>query len=136
MKNEHFSYRQSCFAMAVFGCTAFILGLVTILYPSYMINALNLSESDTAGLRSTIALNGIASTNMGAYYLYMVYHKVVPFFKATVIFRLLVTVPVILYWYFVHGQDSFLSIALWEAVGALWVFGALWYDTRRLGVVG
>ena len=133
MKNK--SYQQSCLAMAVFGCTALLLGLVTILYPDYMIDILGLSKDDTAGLRSAIALNGIASTNMGAYYLYMVYHKVVPFFKVTVIFRLMVTVPVILYWYFVNGQDSFLSIAAWEGLGALWVFGALRYDESRLGAV-
>lgn len=136
MKNKSFPYQQSCLAMAVFGCMALILGLVTILCPDYMIKTLNLSGSDTAGLRSTITLNGIASTNMGAYYLYMVYHKVVPFFKVTVIFRLLVTVPVILYWYFVNGQDSFLSIAAWEGLGALWVFGALRYDKSRLEAVG
>jgi hypothetical protein len=135
MKNKSSSYQQSCIAMTVFGFMAFILGLVTILYPTYMINTLNLSASDTIVLRGTIVLNGIAGTNMGAYYLYMAYHKVVPFFKITVVFRLLITVPVILYWYFAHGQDTFLPIALWEAIGAIWVLGALKYDKRRLDLV-
>lgn len=130
MNNESLSYKQSCIAMAVFGGMAFILGLITIISPTYLINNLDLSASDNAGLRATIALNGVAATNMGAYYLYMVYHKVVPFFRITVVFRLLITVPVILYWYFAHGQEAFLSVALWEGIGAFWVFGALWYDER------
>lgn len=135
MKNKPFLYQQSCIAMAVFGCMAFILGLVTIRYPSYLISTLNLSASDTIALRVTITLNGIASTNMGAYYLYMAYHEVVPFFKITVVFRLLITVPVILYWYFAHEQDSFLLVALWEGLGALWVLGALKYDRFYLKAV-
>lgn len=130
MKNECLSYKQSCIAMAVFGGMAFVLGLVTIISPTYLINMLDLSASENEGLRATIALNGVAAMNMGAYYLYMVYHKVVPFFRITVVFRLLITVPVILYWYFAHEQAAFLSVALWEGIGALWVFGALWYDER------
>lgn len=132
MKNKHFPYKQSCIAMAIFGGMAFVLGLVTILYPKYLIDSLNLTESDTIAMRSMITLNGIAATNMGAYYLYMVYHKVIPFFKITVIFRLLITVPVMLYWYFVHNQDALLQIALWEGIGALWVFAALKYDHHHL----
>lgn len=117
--------------MAVFGATAFVLGIVTIVYPDYLINTLGLSEHDTTALRAMITLNGVAATNMGAYYMYMVYHKVVPFFKITVVFRLLITVPVVLYWYITYNQDSFLSIALWEGIGALWVLAALKYDTNH-----
>ncbi|BDS10527.1 hypothetical protein [Aureispira anguillae] len=132
MKNQPFSYRQSCFAMAIFGCMAFILGVITILYPSYLVNTLNLSASDTNALRLALTLSGIASTNMGAYYIYMAYYEVIPFFKITVVFRMLITVPVILYWSIVYGQDSFLLIALWEGVGALWVLIALKYDSNYL----
>ncbi len=132
MKRRTCSYQQSRIAMAVFGGMAFILGITTIFHPSYMVERLNLFSVDTTELRSIIVLSGIASTNMGAYYLYMAYHRVIIFFKITIVFRLLITVPVLVYWCVIQDQDALLLIALWEGFGALWVLLALIYDNNRL----
>lgn len=133
------SYKFSCLSMILFGITALLVGIVTIISPITMINQMfgsttqNLKQDKVheTQLIVTITLSGIAASAMGVYYLYLSYHKIDSFFRITVIFRLFVTVPIMIYLAFTYELSYLYNTAAWEGIGAILTFISIKYDEKQ-----
>eukprot|EP01083_Nonionella_stella_P023349 64592_1 len=124
--NPNGCYKHSCIATSIFGVNALTLGCFTIINHEFMLKTLQLNVSNASKI--LMQMNGIASFNMGSYYLYMAYHRVSTFFEITIPFRMFVTFGVISYSSFKYSNKYLLMIALWELGGALHSLAALKYD--------
>lgn len=126
--NPKGSLFYSTMAMGLFGVSAFIMGGVALIFPRFMSKALNLDLSSSTA-NTLISMNSIAALNMGAYYLYMSYHRIIHFYKITIPFRVFLTFPVFSYLSFKCNSNSkILMIAIWELMGALSTYALLKYD--------
>lgn len=107
---------QSALTIALFGVTALLAGLSSLLRPSV---SLQLLQLPLAALPSLYG-NGVASTAMGIYYLLAAYQENKAFFIATVPVRFTTTVVL---W----TLSEWPTAAIWEGTGAaLTAVALLW----------
>jgi hypothetical protein len=125
--------------VAAFGGMALLLGAVGLVRPDVLLEVLGFAVLDTsqraAGdyTRTFLAASSMASFNMGVYYLLAAITDWHPFFRFTVVFRL-VTFTVFTALVLTHvAPDRFFGVAAWEGFGALVTGGALWLERRRVG---
>ncbi|MCJ1271157.1 hypothetical protein MMC22_011056 [Lobaria immixta] len=107
--------------IALFGATAFILGIYTLLSPSVFLLRLQLLPAALPALYS----NGLAATAMGVYYTLAAYQENKVFFIATVPVRLLSTA---VFW---AQGGQWRATAVWEGTGASLTGTALLWEAMR-----
>jgi hypothetical protein len=127
----------SSWTMLIFGLMAFILGLVGILRPEFLLWQLGfeiVERSQRAGHDYTlvfIVASSMASFNMGAYYVLAAFHNLKSFYRWTVPFRAVTftvfTGSVILG----LAPQRFLMVGVWELVGAMATGAALYYERKQ-----
>jgi hypothetical protein len=116
--------------IAVFGVMAALFGIIGLVSPQTVATGAGFGTLSPDG-RVFATASSMASLNMGVYYLVAVVTEWRPFFRFTVPFRLLTfTVFTTLVVTDVAPGD-FLSVALWEAAGAIATGAALYVDARR-----
>lgn len=127
----------SGWTMAVFGVLALLMGAIGLIRPELLLTLLGFevlpTAQRTAGdyTQTFMAASSMASFNMGVYYLLAATADWQPFFRFTVVFRL-VTFTVFTVLVVTHvAPVRFLGVALWEGIGALVTGGALWFERRR-----
>jgi hypothetical protein len=125
--------------IAVFGGLALLLGAVGLVRPEWLLAMLGfevLAPADRVvgdHTRTFVAASSMASFNMGVYYLLAAWTEWRPFFRFSVLFRLLTfTVFTVLVLTEV-APGRFFGVALWEGLGAVATAACLWYDRRRNG---
>lgn len=129
----------AAWTIAVFGGLALLLGAVGLVWPEALLTLLGFEVLPTAErapgdyTRTFVTASSMASFNMGVYYLLAAGSGWQPFFRFTVVFRLLTfTVFTVLVLAEV-APPRFLGVALWEGVGAVATGVALWLDRRQIG---
>jgi hypothetical protein len=127
----------SGWTVAVFGGTALLLGAIGLIWPDSLLVLLGFEVLDDAGradgdyTRTFMAASSMASFNMGVYYLLAAVTDWRPFFRFTVIFRL-VTFAVFTTLVLTDTAPArFIGVAIWEAAGALATGIALGVERRR-----
>ena len=124
--------------MVLFGLSRMIVGIWILIDPNSMINQLiNLTDEMKENdlfidyLNAIFLPSGIAATVSGVYYISLASNKIYQFFRITIIFRLFVTVPIMIYIAINYDLEAFISGAIWDAVGALVTFVAFKYDEKQ-----
>lgn len=123
--------------IAVFGAMALLLGAIGLVWPDALLTLLGfelLEPGERAGgdyTRAFMAASSMASFNMGVYYLLAAITDWQPFFRFTVVFRLVTFVVFSGLVLAEVAPTRFLGVAIWEAVGALVTGVALWFERRR-----
>ncbi|MDG4833889.1 hypothetical protein O7627_31955 [Solwaraspora sp. WMMD1047] len=127
----------SGWTVAVFGGTALLLGAVGLVWPDSLLVLLGFEVLDDAGradgdyTRTFMAASSMASFNMGVYYLLAAVTDWRPFFRFTVIFRLVTFTVFTTLVLTDTAPVRFIGVAVWEAVGALATGIALAVERRR-----
>ena len=111
---------KSALPIAVFGVTALLAGLSSLLSPSLSLQFLQLPLAALPSLYG----NGVASTAMGIYYLLAAYQENKAFFIATVPVRFMTTV---VFW----TRSQWRTAAIWEGTGAALTAVALLWETMH-----
>lgn len=129
----------AAWTIAVFGVLALLLGAVGLVRPELLLTLLGfevLSPAERAAgdhTRTFLAASSMASVNMGVYYLLAARRNWRPFFRFTVIFRL-VTFAVFSGLVLAEVAPArFFGVAAWEGLGAVATGVGLWLDGRRRG---
>jgi hypothetical protein len=129
--------------IAVFGGMAALLGAVGLVWPDAVLTGLGFDvvDPDRRGpgdyTRVFLAASSMASLNMGVYYLVAAATEWRPFFRFTVVFRLLTFAVFTALVLADVAPARFLGVALWEAAGAVATGLALAHEARaRAGVTG
>jgi hypothetical protein len=125
--------------IAVFGALAAALGAIGLIWPDLLLRALGFTVVDP-GLRAPgdhtrvfLAASSMASLNMGVYYLVAAATRWRPFFRFTVVFRLLTCAVFTGLVVADVAPGRFLGVALWEGAGAAATGLALAYEARSPG---
>ncbi|MFI6823647.1 hypothetical protein ACIBJE_22290 [Micromonospora sp. NPDC050187] len=121
--------------VAVFGGMALLSGVLGLLWPGALLGLMGLAVPPTRAsgdyTGTFLVASSMAAFNMGVYYLLAAVSEWRPFFRFTVVFRL-VTVSVFI---LVVAADvapaGFLGVAAWEGMGALATALGLRVDARR-----
>lgn len=122
--------------MFVFGLMAVLAGLIGLMSPESMLRLMNLTVLQQSTRQEgdyTIAFllaSSVASFNMGIYYLLAAWNQWRQFYRFTVAFRLVTVVVFIFAIKNGHAPGGFLSVAVWELMGALMTGLALWYEAN------
>lgn len=122
------------YTIFVFGIMAISVGLLGLLSPETILNLMNFIVLDRSSRKDgdyTIAFllsSSVASLNMGIYYLLAAWNQWTKFYQFTVVFRLVTVAVFILAVKNGHAPTGFISVALWEFVGALITGAALWFE--------
>nr|MDT0660068.1 hypothetical protein [Micromonospora sp. DSM 115978] len=115
----------SGWTIAVFGGLALLLGAVGLIWPDSLLVMLGfeaLDDGDRADgdyTRTFMAASSMASFNMGVYYLLAAATDWQPFFRFTVVFRLVTFAVFTTLVLTDTAPVRFIGVAIWEAVGAL-----------------
>ncbi|MEO3742318.1 hypothetical protein [Plantactinospora sp. B5E13] len=129
----------AAWTIAVFGGLAVLLGAVGLIRPEVLLGLLGFEVLGSAEratgdyTRTFVTASSMASFNMGVYYLLAATMDWRPFFRFTVVFRLVTfTVFTVLV---VTGTAPlrFLGVAVWEGLGAVATGVGLWLDRTRNG---
>jgi hypothetical protein len=126
--------------IAVFGVLAILFGLVGLIRPEVLLSLLGFEVIDAADrasgdyTRTYIAASSMAAVNMGVYYLVATHTEWRPFFRFTVIFRLLTFTVFTVLVLTGAAPGRFFGVALWEGLGAVATGVGLWMDSRRSSV--
>ncbi|CAF1190674.1 unnamed protein product [Rotaria sp. Silwood1] len=120
----------------VFGLMAIIVGLLGLMNPETILSQMNFIVLDRSTRQNgdyTIAFllcSSMASLNMGIYYLLAAWNQWTKFYQFTVVFRLLTVTMFSLAIKNGHAPEGFISVVIWELLGALITGTALWYDAN------
>jgi len=127
----------SGWTMFIFGVLAFLLGLIGVVRPEFLLSMLGfevLSRAQRAtGDYTTVFLtaSSMASFNIGVYYVLAALNDMKMFYRWTVPFRL-VTVTVFVILVITHVAPlKFLGVPAWEFSGALATGIALYSEDRN-----
>ena len=127
----------------MFGATAALFGVVGLVWPDAVLAGLGFQVvgPDRRGpgdyTRVFLAASSMASLNMGVYYLVAAATEWRPFYRFTVVFRLLTFAVFTSLVLTDVAPARFLGVALWEGAGAVATGLALAYEARaRSGVTG
>lgn len=132
----------SGWTMFIFGFLAFLLGLVGLIYPEFLLTMLGFTVVDRAVRNSgdyTIVFmmaSSMASFNMGAYYMLAALKNVKTFFYWTVPFRLITFTVFTLAALNELAPMRFIGVGLWEGIGALATGIALYIESRKGQIKG
>lgn len=126
--------------VAVFGVLALLMGAVGLLWPEALLRLLGfeIPERRSAGdyTGTFLVAASVASFNMGVYYLLATATEWRPFFRFTVVFRLVTFTVFTIAVLADIAPDRFFGVAAWEGVGALATAFGLWWDARRPATPG
>ncbi|MDG4768491.1 hypothetical protein O7632_31005 [Solwaraspora sp. WMMD406] len=128
---------MSGWTVAAFGATALVMGVIGLVQPDILLTSLGFEVVPAADrapgdhTRTFMAASSMASFNMGVYYLLAAVTDWRPFFRFTVVFRLVTTVVFTVLVLTDVAPARFVGVALWEAVGAAATGVALLVERRR-----
>lgn len=127
----------SGWTMFIFGVMAFLLGLIGVFRPEFLLTLLGFEAIDraqrAAGDYTVVYMtaSSMASFNIGIYYVLAALNDLKTFYRWTVPFRM---VTVIVFTILVITQVAplkFIGIPIWEGSGALATGIALYLDDRK-----
>ncbi|MGN9767578.1 hypothetical protein ACTMS2_20775 [Micromonospora sp. SD12] len=123
--------------IAVFGVLALLMGAVGLLWPEALLRLLGLEVPATRAAGdhtgTFLTASSMASFNMGVYYLLATATEWRPFFRFTVLFRLVTFTVFSIAVLADVAPGRFFGVALWEGLGAAATAVGLWWDGRRAG---
>lgn len=120
----------------VFGLMAIVIGLVGLISPEIILSLMNfivLERQTRQDGDYTIAFlisSSMASLNMGIYYLLAAWNRWKKFYQFTVVFRMLTVVVFILAIHKGYAPIGFISVVIWELLGALITGAALYFEAN------
>ena len=122
--------------IAVFGVLALIMGGVGLLWPETMLSSLGFEVPATRApgdhTGTFLMASSMASFNMGVYYLLAAVRDWRPFFRFTVVFRLVTWAVFTVLAVTEVAPARFLAVAVWEGLGAVATGVGLWLDRGRI----
>ncbi|MFG3700390.1 hypothetical protein ACGF5C_21090 [Micromonospora sp. NPDC047620] len=123
--------------IAVFGVLALLMGVAGLLWPEALLRLLGFEVPATraAGDHTGTFLlaSSMASFNMGVYYLLATATEWRPFYRFTVVFRLVTFTVFAIAVLADIAPGRFFGVAAWEGLGAVATAAGLWWDARRAG---
>ncbi|HEX6970470.1 MAG TPA: hypothetical protein VF174_16880 [Micromonosporaceae bacterium] len=126
----------SAWTMAVFGASALLFGILTLVAPDLVLAMLGfevpVERASGDYTRTFLAASAVASLNMGVYYLVAVATDWRPFFLFTVPFRLLTCTVFLVLVLVGVAPGRFVGVAAWEGLGALATGLALAVERRPM----
>ncbi|MBM0225849.1 MULTISPECIES: hypothetical protein [Micromonospora] len=121
--------------MAVFGVLALLLGAVGLIWPEAQLRLLGFEVPDTRApgdyTGTFLTASSMASFNMGVYYLLATATEWRPFYRFTVVFRLVTFTVFSIAVLSDVAPGRFFGVAAWEGLGAVATAVGLWWDARR-----
>jgi hypothetical protein len=121
--------------IAVFGVLALLMGALGLLWPEAQLRMLGfeIPQRRAAGdyTGTFLTASAMASFNMGVYYLLAAATEWRPFYRFTVVFRLVTFCVFSIVVLTGVAPGRFFAVALWEGVGAVATGLALRRDSRR-----
>ncbi|MCX4389028.1 hypothetical protein OG777_19145 [Micromonospora peucetia] len=123
--------------IAVFGVLALVMGAVGLVWPEALLRLLGFEVPATRAVGdhtgTFLTASSMASFNMGVYYLLATATEWRPFFRFTVVFRLVTFTVFSIAVLADIAPGRFFGVALWEGLGAVATAAGLWWDDRRAG---
>ncbi|MER7418030.1 hypothetical protein ABT346_14820 [Micromonospora peucetia] len=123
--------------IAVFGVLALVMGAVGLLWPEALLRLLGFEVPATRAVGdhtgTFLTASSMASFNMGVYYLLATATEWRPFFRFTVVFRLVTFTVFSIAVLADIAPGRFFGVAVWEGLGAVATAVGLWWDARRSG---
>jgi hypothetical protein len=129
----------SGWTMFAFGVLAFLLGLLGLIRPEWVLSILGFTVLDrTARVAGDYTLvfmiaASMASFNMGVYYVLAAFNDMKPFFLWTVPFRLVTFTVFTITALTGLAPTRFILVGAWEGLGALTTGSALYFERPRSG---
>ncbi len=129
----------SGWTMLVFGVLALLLGLLGLIRPELVLSMLGFTVLDRAARASGdytlvfVIASGMASFNMGAYYILAALNDVRAFYKWTVPFRCITFIAFTTAALTHLAPTRFAGVGLWELTGAIATGIALHFDDKKAG---
>ncbi len=123
--------------MFIFGLLAFALGLIGLKSPKTLLKQMGFKASDPQDRQEHdythvfMMTSSMASTNMGIYYMLAAILNVRRFFYWTVPFRVLTFVVFTTAVFKKTVPLKFITVPVWELIGALLTGWALWQEKSR-----
>ncbi|MEU9509431.1 hypothetical protein AB0D32_24490 [Micromonospora sp. NPDC048170] len=123
--------------IAVFGVLALLMGAVGLVWPEVLLRLLGFEVPETRAAGdhtgTFLTASSMASFNMGVYYLLATATEWRPFFRFTVVFRLVTFTVFSIAVLADIAPGRFFGVAVWEGLGAVATAVGLWWDDRRAG---
>ncbi|MEU4773758.1 hypothetical protein [Micromonospora sp. NPDC023644] len=123
--------------IAVFGVLALLMGAVGLVWPEALLRLLGFEVPETRAVGdhtgTFLVASSMASFNMGVYYLLATATEWRPFFRFTVVFRLVTFAVFSIAVLADVAPGRFFGVAAWEGLGAVATAVGLWWDDRRAG---
>ncbi|MEW2379347.1 hypothetical protein AB0883_25065 [Micromonospora sp. NPDC047812] len=123
--------------IAVFGVLALLMGAVGLVWPEALLRLLGFEVPATRAAGdhtgTFLVASSMASFNMGVYYLLATATEWRPFFRFTVVFRLVTFTVFSIAVLADIAPGRFFGVAAWEGLGAVATAVGLWWDDRRAG---
>jgi hypothetical protein len=127
----------SGWTMFIFGVLAFVLGIIGIVRPEILLSLLGFEVVDR-GLRTSgdytlvfMTASSMASFNIGVYYILAAINDVKIFYRWTVPFRIVTFTVFTILVIEKIAPVNFLGVGVWELVGALSTWVALYLEDRK-----
>ncbi|MGC5017557.1 hypothetical protein [Micromonospora sp. DT47] len=121
--------------IAVFGVLALLMGALGLVWPEAQLRLLGFEVPETRAAGdhtgTFLTASSMASFNMGVYYLLATATEWRPFYRFTVVFRLVTFTVFTLTVLADVAPDRFIGVALWEGLGAVATALGLHWDARR-----
>ncbi|MFG1891789.1 hypothetical protein ACGFIR_28440 [Micromonospora sp. NPDC049051] len=121
--------------IAVFGVLALLMGAIGLVWPEALLHLLGLEVPATRApgdhTGTFLTASSMASFNMGVYYLLATATEWRPFFRFTVVFRLVTFTVFSIAVLTDVAPGRFFGVAVWEALGAVATLVGLRWDDRR-----
>lgn len=127
----------SSLTMLIFGLLALLFGVVGLLSPATMLQAMNLQVLDMAQRTEGdytlmfLTASSMASFNMGVYYILASLNNLKIFYRWTVPFRVVTFTVFTLAVMRGIAPSGFIAVGAWELIGAILTGLALWYESSR-----
>lgn len=127
----------SSWTIFIFGVLAFLLGIASIIAPNFILQQLGFEVIDQASRPSFdytlvyLLAAGMASLNMGAYYILAALNNMKRFYSWTVPFRTLTFIVFTIGTLAGIAPSRFFLVAAWELVGALATGIALFVENKK-----
>lgn len=126
----------SSWTMFIFGVLAFLLGLIGVIRPEFILQTLSL-EALERSVRVEgdytlmfVTASSMASFNMGIYYVLASLNNLKQFYWWTVPFRMVTFAVFMLAVATDIAPTAFIGVAVWELIGAILTGMALIYEER------
>lgn len=126
--------------MAVFGVLALLLGALGLIWPETQLRLLGFEVPATRApgdyTGTFLTASSMASFNMGVYYLLATATEWRPFYRFTVVFRLVTFTVFSIAVLSDIAPGRFFGVAAWEGLGGVATAAGLWWDARRAAPLG